>query len=122
MWLILFKLRWALLVILALSTFATASYVTFENYGWIDAIYMTVITLGTVGYGEIKPLDTSGRALTIGIIIIGFTTFVYASNRPQGPPRTIATSKAPAASEASCPTLRGDASSWDAPRQSAPES
>ena len=78
MWLILFKLRWALLVILALSTFATASYVTFENYGWIDAIYMTVITLGTVGYGEIKPLDTSGRALTIGIIIIGFTTFVYA--------------------------------------------
>ena len=39
---------------------------------------MTVITLGTVGYGETRPLHTAGRVMTIGIIIIGFTTFVYA--------------------------------------------
>jgi voltage-gated potassium channel len=39
---------------------------------------MTVITLGTFGYGETQPLDATGRLVTIGIIIIGFTTFVYA--------------------------------------------
>jgi voltage-gated potassium channel len=78
LWLILFKLRWALLVILGLSAFATVAYVVLESYGWIDALYMTVITLGTVGYGEIQPLDATGRIVTIGIIIVGFTTFVYA--------------------------------------------
>jgi voltage-gated potassium channel len=63
---------------LVLAVVATVGYVTLEHYGWIDAIYMTVITLGTVGYGEIHPLDNAGRVLTIGVIIIGFTTFVYA--------------------------------------------
>lgn len=39
---------------------------------------MTVITLGTAGYGETHPLHTAGRVLTIGVIIVGFTTVVYA--------------------------------------------
>ena len=72
-----FRLRWALLVILGLASVATVGYVVMEGYGWIDALYMTVITLGTVGYGETRPLDTTGRLFTIGVIIIGFTTFVY---------------------------------------------
>jgi voltage-gated potassium channel len=76
--LVLYRLRWALLGMLILAVLATVGYVTVEGYGWIDAIYMTVITLGTVGYGETHPLDTAGRFMTIGVIIVGFTTFVYA--------------------------------------------
>lgn len=76
-WLVLFRLRWALLIILVLATIAVVGYVVLESYGWIDAAYMTVITLGTVGYGETRPLDTTGRVFTMVIIIIGFTTFVY---------------------------------------------
>jgi voltage-gated potassium channel len=76
--LVLFRLRWALLAMLALATAATVGYVALEGYGWLDAIYMTVITLGTVGYGETRPLHTAGRLMTIGVIIVGFTTFVYA--------------------------------------------
>ena len=57
---------------------ATLGYVFIEGYGWLDAVYMTVITLGTVGYGEVQPLDTVGRVFTMGVIIVGFTTFVYA--------------------------------------------
>jgi voltage-gated potassium channel len=76
--LVLFRLRWALLILVLLAMLATVAYVVVEHYGWIDAIYVTVITLGTVGYGETHPLDTEGRFLTIGLIIIGFTTFVYA--------------------------------------------
>ena len=40
---------------------------------------MTVI-LGTIGYGEVQPLDTAGRFLTIAVIIAGFTAFVYAAS------------------------------------------
>jgi len=63
---------------LTIALVATLGYVLLEGYGWLDGIYMTVITLGTVGYGEIKPLDAVGRVFTIGVIIVGFTTFVYA--------------------------------------------
>jgi voltage-gated potassium channel len=61
-----------------LAGLATFAYVTVEGFGWIDALYMTVITLGTVGYGETQPLDAKGRVFTIGVIIIAFTTVVYA--------------------------------------------
>ncbi|MGH3522925.1 MAG: ion channel [Mycobacterium sp.] len=78
MLLVLYRLRWALLAMAILAVLATVGYVVLEGYGWIDAVYMTVITLGTVGYSEIHPLDTTGRVLTIGVIIVGFATFVYA--------------------------------------------
>jgi voltage-gated potassium channel len=76
--LILFRLRWAILALLTLALVATVGYVVIEKYGWIDALYMTVITLGTIGYGEVHPLNTAGRMLTIAVIILSFTTFVYA--------------------------------------------
>jgi Ion channel len=49
------------------ASVATIGYVVMEGYGWIDALYMTVITLGTVGYAETSPLDTAGRLFTIGV-------------------------------------------------------
>lgn len=73
----LYRLRWALLATLAIAGVATVGYVVTEGYGWLDALYMTVITLGTVGYGEVHPLGTSGRLLTIALIVVGFATFVY---------------------------------------------
>jgi voltage-gated potassium channel len=76
--LVVFRLRWALLAILVLWAVATVSYVVVEGYGWLDAFYMTAITLGTIGYGEVHPLDTAGRLLTIGVIVVGFATLVYA--------------------------------------------
>ena len=78
--LVLYRLRWALLAVVTLALSATVGYVVVEGYGWLDAIYMTVITLGTIGYGEVKPLHTGGRVLTIAIVIAGFTTFVYAAS------------------------------------------
>jgi hypothetical protein len=47
--LVLYRLRWALLLLAALAIVATIGYVTIEHYSWIDAVYMTVITLGTIG-------------------------------------------------------------------------
>jgi len=76
--LVLYRLRWALLAILVVASLATVGYVVTDGYGWIDGLYMSVITLGTVGYEEVRPLDTAGRILTITVIIVGFATFVYA--------------------------------------------
>ena len=44
-----------------------------ENWSWIDSIYMTVITLSTVGFGEVHPLTDSGKILSVFIIIFGVT-------------------------------------------------
>ncbi len=49
-----------------------------ENYPLFDAFYMTVITIATVGYGEIHPLTTAGRLFASFLIITSFGTFAYA--------------------------------------------
>src|SRR5947207_2690590 len=77
---VLYRMRGAFLALVALGAIATLGYMAIEGYGWIDALYMTVITLGTIGYGEIHPLGTGGRLFTIGVIIASFATFVYAAS------------------------------------------
>jgi voltage-gated potassium channel len=77
---VLFRLRNALIAGVILAVVATVGYVALEGYGWVDALYMTVITLGTIGYGEVRPLDTAGRFFTIGVIVAGFAAFVYAAS------------------------------------------
>ncbi|MBW3651712.1 MAG: NAD-binding protein [Actinobacteria bacterium] len=60
--------------------YGTTGYVILEDFGLLDALYMTVITLTTVGFGEIEPLSPAGRAFTITLITIGFgSVFVLVS-------------------------------------------
>lgn len=49
-----------------------------SGYSFVNAFYMTVTTVATVGYGEIEPLDTKGRMFTAFLIISSFGTFAYA--------------------------------------------
>lgn len=44
---------------------------------WLDALYMTVITITTVGYGEVRPLGPVGRVLTMAVAITGVATLFY---------------------------------------------
>jgi voltage-gated potassium channel len=53
--------------------YGTVGYVVIEGFGVLDAVYMTVTTLTTVGFGEIEPLDPAGRLFTLTLIAIGFT-------------------------------------------------
>lgn len=75
--LIVYRLRWALAAIVGLVVGASVGYVVLERYSWLDALYMTVITLGTVGYGEVRPLHTRGRFLTMSVIVASFATLVW---------------------------------------------
>lgn len=68
----------ALSMLLFVVAGGTAGYIFIENYSFSDAVYMTVITLATVGYGEVVPLSPEGRVFTIFLIISGLGVFAYA--------------------------------------------
>lgn len=53
-------------------------FMILENYTFIDALYMTVITIGTIGYSEVKPLSETGKIFNIIFIISSFAIFTYA--------------------------------------------
>ena len=50
-------------------------YVYLEGWSFFDGFYMVLITLATIGFGEIYPLSYAGRWLTVGIIISGIIYF-----------------------------------------------
>jgi len=52
-----------------------------EGWRWLDAAYMTVITLATVGFLEVNPLGDRGRIFTIVLILLGVTSIGYIVNR-----------------------------------------
>ncbi len=56
----------------------TFGYVLIEGWPWLDALYMTMITLSTVGYGEVHTVSSAGRIYTIFLVFfgVGFTLFV----------------------------------------------
>ncbi|MEZ4524035.1 MAG: potassium channel protein [Thermomicrobiales bacterium] len=55
----------------------TLGYRFVEGWNYSDSFYMTVISITTVGYGEVRPLDFSGRILTALLIIGGISIFGY---------------------------------------------
>jgi voltage-gated potassium channel len=59
----------------------TLWYSLVEKWDWLDAVYMTVITLTTVGYGETQSLDDRGKIFTIALILAGVMTIGYIVNR-----------------------------------------
>ena len=54
-------------------------YMVFEGWSFMDALYMTVITVTTVGYKEVHELDTTGRLWTMALLITGVGTLFYAA-------------------------------------------
>ncbi len=69
------------ITLVLLFLIATVWYKFVEGWSWLDAFYMTVITLATVGYGETRPLGDRGRLFTIVIIILGIISIGYIVNR-----------------------------------------
>lgn len=67
----------ALLVLIA-AAYGTAGYMLIEGWNPLDAFYMTLTTITTVGFGEIHPLSTAGRLFTVTLVIGGVGTMLYA--------------------------------------------
>ncbi len=69
-----------ILAFTSLSVVGTVGYETIEGWNWIDSLYMTIITLGTVGFGETHPLDARGRIFTMLLIVMGVVSIGYIVN------------------------------------------
>lgn len=67
----------ALSLLFVLIFFGTAGYVLIADYSWINGLYMTVITISTVGFKEVQPLDNDAKIFTIFLIITSITLFGY---------------------------------------------
>lgn len=65
------RLRVAIVLILALILTGVAGYYWLEGIPPLDGLYMTIITLSTVGFGEVAPLSPAGRVFTIALIVTG---------------------------------------------------
>lgn len=63
-----------LLLVVLLITMGMVGYMLLEAMSPIDAFYMTIITISTVGFGEVRPLSPEGRVFTSFLIIFGLAT------------------------------------------------
>ena len=66
------KIHKILVLVASIMTIGTMGYMLLSNYSFIDAIYMTVITVTTVGFGEVVPLNDQSKIFTIFLILIPF--------------------------------------------------
>lgn len=65
------RFRIALLVLMMVMAGGTAGFVFLEKMSVVEGVYMTVITLSTVGFGEVRPLHPAGRLFVILLIVFG---------------------------------------------------
>jgi voltage-gated potassium channel len=71
------RLSFALAVLAGTTLLGSVGYVLIEGWSFADALFMTVTTLATVGYGEVHPLSPAGRWYTVGLIVAGVGTTLY---------------------------------------------
>ena len=72
-----FPLVGRIAVLVLIMFIGVAGSMMFEGYSFLDALYMTVITLSTIGYGEVQPLTDAGKIFNIFFIISSFAVFAY---------------------------------------------
>jgi voltage-gated potassium channel len=71
------KVLIAIANLLGIVAVGTIGYMTIEGTSLVDGLYMTVITITTVGYGEVFTLSPAGRYFTIFLIMVGVGLVLY---------------------------------------------
>jgi voltage-gated potassium channel len=72
------RLVWAVGLVSIVTIAGTVGYAVLEHWSWFDALYMTVITVGTVGFMEVHTLDVPGRVFTIMLVMAGVGALAFA--------------------------------------------
>jgi voltage-gated potassium channel len=63
--------------LLLLTAIGSIGFVLLEGVGWADAIYLSVVTISTVGFGDVVPVTPAGRFFTLGLIATGVGAALY---------------------------------------------
>jgi len=71
------RLRLAILALLTVVAGGTAGFVLIEGWHPFDALYMTLLTITTVGTHEVHPLGQSGRVFMLVLMVSGYSSNVY---------------------------------------------
>lgn len=71
------QIRFSLFFIFAIIPIGVAGFHFIEGYHWLDAMYFTIITLSTIGYGDLSPESAAGKIFTLFLVIVGIGSFVY---------------------------------------------
>ena len=71
------NLIFAAVMLTLIVSIGTAGYMILEKWNFLDSLYMTVITLTTVGFSEVHPINEQGRILTMTILVSGLGVVGY---------------------------------------------
>jgi voltage-gated potassium channel len=71
------RFRLAVVLLGAVIAYGIGGYMLIERWNLLDAFYMVIITISTVGYQEVHPLSTAGRIFTSTLIVVGVGTMLY---------------------------------------------
>ncbi|WP_150451490.1 potassium channel family protein [Arenibacter lacus] len=72
------KMYLALSLLVLVLLFGVLGYRFLSGYTWVDAFYMTIITVTTVGFSEVRPLDVSSKLFTVALIVSSVFIFAFA--------------------------------------------
>ncbi|GGD44097.1 potassium channel family protein [Muriicola marianensis] len=72
------KMYFALALTVVVLLIGVLGYRYISDYNWLDALYMTIITVTTVGFMEVKPLDAESKIFTVMLIISSVIIFSFA--------------------------------------------
>ncbi|WP_370175346.1 potassium channel family protein [Leeuwenhoekiella palythoae] len=68
----------AILLIISMLMLGVFGFRFLAEYTWTDAVYMTMITISTVGFGEVQPLNDSAKIFTVILILVSVIVLGYA--------------------------------------------
>ncbi|NVN19116.1 potassium channel protein [Muricauda sp. HICW] len=72
------KIVLALSLMVVVLLFGVVGYKMLSDFTWIEAIYMTIITVTTVGFSEVRPLDANAKIFTVFLIVTSVFIFGFA--------------------------------------------
>lgn len=67
------RLVWPAALLVGIALYGVAGYMLLEGWSFLDAVYMVVLILSSVGFREVRPLDTTGQVFTISLMVLGVT-------------------------------------------------
>ncbi|MCB0445457.1 MAG: two pore domain potassium channel family protein, partial [Gelidibacter sp.] len=72
------KIYTAIALLLMILLIGILGFRILSHYSWVDALYMTIITITTVGFGEVQPLDEVSKIFTVFLIVTSVIILGYA--------------------------------------------
>ncbi|MDG5489923.1 TrkA family potassium uptake protein [Psychroserpens sp. SPM9] len=72
------KIYTAIFLLCLILIVGVLGFKVMSDYTWVDSLYMTVITITTVGFGEVQPLDDNAKIFTIFLILASVIILGYA--------------------------------------------